>query len=90
MLWFLFDALATAIFGKLNNAVAFWVVHAIAKHGCLGVFLRRLNRRLKHGTETATVEDIVAKHQAYTIVTDKFLSDDESLRQTVGRGLLCV
>ena len=34
-----------------------------------------------------SVENIVAKHQATCAVAEKFATNDESLRQPVGRGL---
>ena len=36
------------------------------------------------------MEDIVAKNQAHVVITNEFLSDDESLSQTIGRRLLSI
>ena len=84
------DAHAAPFCVELHHAVALGVVHAIAEHGGLGVFLRRLHRCTQNVAEVAAVEDVVAQHEANAVIADKLFADDKGLCQSVGRGLLGV
>src|SRR5690606_26500729 len=55
-----------------------------AKHGGAPLTVGSLTQ---HGAETIAVEDVVAENQADAAVTDKLLTDQERLSQSVRRGL---
>ena len=87
-LGFLFDAQAVAFLVELRDAVALGIIHPIAEHRRLAIFLRGTHRLLEDRRESVAVEDVVPEHQAHAVVPDEFLADDESLRQSVRRRLL--
>ena len=84
MLRFLLDAQAVPVLVELRHAVTFRIVHPVAEYGGLSFLFRRAYRFLQHGAESVPVEDVVTQYQAGAIITDKLLSDKESLRQSVG------
>ena len=88
VLGFLLDAQTVAVGIELGHAIALGVVDIIAEHGGLALLLGALDGILQHAGESAAVEDVVAQHEAGTVVADELFADDERLRQTVGRGLL--
>ena len=86
----LFDAEAVAFGVELSNTVAFGVVDKIAEDGSLAVLLGGTYTLAQQLAEACSVEDVVAQDQTGTVVADELFTDDESLSQSVGRGLLGV
>ena len=90
MLGFLLDGETTTVGIELCHAVALGVVHVVAEHRGLTVLLGIDHALLQQRGEAGTMEDVIAQYQTGTVVADELLADDESLGQTVGRGLLGV
>ena len=44
----------------------------------------------QHAGESGSMENIVTQYQADAVASDEFASDEESLSQSVGRGLFCI
>ena len=89
MLRLLFDAQAVAVFVKLSHAIPLRVVDIVAKDASHSLF-RSLHAFLQESGKACSVEDIVAQYQAYVVIADEFLADDESLGKSIRRRLLCV
>ena len=90
VLRFLLDAQAVARLIKLCHSVSLRVTHPIAEHRSLPIHFRIQHSLPQQTIESDSMEDVVAKHQAGTIISNELLTDDERLRQSVRRRLLCV
>ena len=79
---------AIAVLVEFGHAITLGVTDPIAEHGGLGFFFGRTNGFAQQAAETRAVEDIVAQHEAGTVVADKIRPNDKGLCQTVRRRLL--
>ena len=78
---------AIAVLVKLCHAIAFRVTHPIAKHGGFSFVFCSIYRICKHGYKSITMEDVIAEHQTDSVITNKFLTNQESLCQPIRRRL---
>ena len=78
------------MFVKFRHAIALRVVDVVAEDGSLSVLLGVMDRLFQHAGEAAAIENVVAQDQAGAVVAYELLANDESLSQSVGRGLLGV
>lgn len=62
----------------------------VAEHGSAAIRLGILNRLAQVAAKAVAVEDVVAQNQRARFAGNKFLADDERLRQAIGRRLLRV
>ncbi len=69
---------------ELHHAEALRVVHVVAEHR--GAVLAR-GGLAQQSRQAAAVEDVVAQDKGAAITIEELLTDDESLGQTVRRGL---
>ena len=90
MLRLLLDAQTVAFSVKLCNTIAFGVIDIIAKYRGPAVLFGIDDGLLQHPCEAAAIEDVVAENQTSTVVADEFLTDNECLGQSVGRGLFSI
>ena len=87
--WFLFNAQAVSFSIKFRHSITLWVVDVIAKDGS-GIVLGILNRFVQQFFKACATEDVVSKNQTCGVVSDKLLTDDECLCQSVRTRLLRV
>ena len=80
----LFDGNRCAFPVKLHHAIAFRILHVVAKHGgAIGL----LGRLLQGLAQAVTMENIVPQDQADRVIADKLLTDKEGLSQPIWTGL---
>lgn len=80
MFWLFFDRDSALVFIELHHPEAFWIFYLIAEYG--GAF-STLCGLFQLWSETLAVEDVVAQHQAHTVVTDEFFADDKGLSKPI-------
>ena len=71
---------------KLHHAKALRVGHIVAEDGS-PPFFRIPPGLLQNGGEVVAIENVVAQDHGAGLVSNEFLTDQESLRQTVRGGL---
>ena len=86
----LLNAQAVPLRIKLRHTVTLRITHPIPEHSGLGILLCRPNSLAEHRNKIISMENVVPKHQAGTLLPDKFFPYYEGLRQSVGRRLLCI
>ena len=79
MLRLLFDTETIALLIELCNTITLRITYTITEDGSLAVLLSINNCLMQHLAKTSTMEDVIAQHKASRIITNKFLSDNESL-----------
>ena len=84
MLWLFLNGNHLSVLVELSNAIAFGVVHVVAENNCAVLNLCSIGQLL---TKTLAVEDIIAKNKANLVITNKFLTENECLRKSIGRRL---
>ena len=75
---------------EFHYAEAFGVVYVVAEHGSAAISLGILDRLTQVAAKAVAIEDVVAQNQRTRLAGNKFLADDECLRQAIGRRLLRV
>ena len=85
---FLLDTQAVAFGIEFGYTVTFGVAHPITKNRSLTIFIGRTHRFFKHACEACTMENIVAKNKACTVVAYKICANGKCLCKAIGRGLL--
>ena len=73
---------------KLGYAVTLRIIDPIAEYCGFVLLFGGCHRLFENSRETCAVEYIVSKHQTHGIIADEILSDNESLRESIRRGLL--
>ena len=85
--WLLLYREALAFRAYLSHAVPLGIAHLVSEYRCPALLLRISDSPLKERAESASIENIVSKHQAGGIFADEIRPYDERLRQAV-RGRL--
>ena len=75
---------------KFHYAEALRVVYVVAEHSSAAIGLGILNRLTQVAAKAVAVEDVIAQNQCARFASNKFLADDECLRQAIGRRLFRV
>ena len=86
--WLLLDAGGVAMLIESHNTEAVGILDGMGKDSGRVLCFGACHSRLEHGGEALAVEDVVAQHQASSVIADKLLADDEGLCQALGTGLL--
>ncbi len=82
-LGFLLNAEAVAMIVEFGHAVAFRIGHPVAENGGLVMLLHISYGISQQSRKTCTEEDIVAQHEAGTVVADELFTDDKGLRKSI-------
>ena len=88
MLGLFLDGNSVVVRIEFHYAEAFGVVYVVAEHSSATICLGILNRLTQVAAKAVAVEDIVAQNQCARFAGNKFLADDERLRQAIRRRLL--
>ena len=83
----LFDGDAAAIRGELRHAIALRIADPIAEDGSFVALFGIFDSLTEGLSEGHPVEDVVAEYEAYGVVTDEVLADEEGLCQPFGARL---
>ena len=75
----LLDRDTAAVRSELRHAVALWVADPVAEDGSFITLLGILDSLTQGLREGHTVEDVVAEYEAYGVVADEVLADEEGL-----------
>ena len=79
------EAVSPAV--ELRHAVPLGIVDPVSEYGCLFFRFGGAYCPCQQLGESGPLEDVVPEYEAYGIVADKFLADQERLREPVGRRL---
>ena len=90
MLWLFLDGNSVVVRIEFYYAEALGIVYVVAEHSSAAICLGILNRLTQVAAKAVTVEDIIAQNQCARFAGNKFLADDERLRQAIRRRLLRV
>lgn len=90
MLGLFLDGNSVVVRIEFHHAKALGIVYVVAEHSSAAICLSILNRLAQVAAKAVAIEDVIAQNQCARFAGNKFLADNERLRQAIGRRLLRV
>ena len=83
----LFNRNSPSIFVKLYHAEWPRIFNPVAEHRCTVLLLCALTQNLR---QRVAVEDVIAEHKAYRVVSHELAADEQCVRNTTRDRLFCI
>ena len=75
---------------EFHDAKALRIVHIVTENGCTFAVFSIAHSCTQTLFQAVAMENIIAQNHCNAIFADKFLTDNKSLRQAIGAGLLSI